>query len=105
MQKITTSSLTNAQLKITDFSLVASIYEGCIIKMQKITSDNWGFVNLSNPAGFLNKDYFPNLHGQIFEKPTSLVFTIIQHFINLDFYLFESEIEFYQWSIDNLKQS
>jgi len=103
MQKITTSALTNAQIKINEFSIIAYLYEDCIIKLQKM-GDLWGFVNLSNPSGSLRKENFSNLHPQIFEKPTSLMFSMVQQFINLDIILFESELEFYQWALDNTKK-
>lgn len=87
------TQITNENIHlICSQSLVAYkvVRTNSLMKLQMLFADNWGFVNLSNPVGHINKNNTPSWIDKDFSTAQLTVKTILRNCPNTEIYLLSS---------------
>lgn len=56
------------------------------MKLQLLFADNWGFVNLQNPVGHINKNNTPSWVNKDFSSPANTVNSLLNMYPGITIY-------------------
>lgn len=68
-----------------------------VMKLQKVGGDHWGFVNLSHPDGYLDKNNTIDWVMKNFDSPGGACGSVLTKFPQVQMIAFDSFDEFKSW--------
>lgn len=93
--QVTLSNLANINIH-SQVAFVAG-ESNSVMKLQKIGGDHWGFVNLSRPDGYLDKNNTSEWPLKNFDSPTGACGAVLTKFPKTEMFAFDSYSELVAW--------